>query len=73
MQGGTATDANRIQLIRKTNMKKLDELRQSNQQIPKQTVDDINAKLKRMMEIALAIKADAEKIVAGQKVTNANK
>jgi hypothetical protein len=50
-------------------MKKLDEPRQSNQQIPKQTVDDINAKLKRMMEIALAIKADAEKIVAGQKVT----
>lgn len=54
-------------------MKKLDELKQGNQQIPKETVDDINAKLKRMMEIAVAMKADSEKIVAAQEVTDANK
>lgn len=54
-------------------MKKLDELNQSNQQIPKETVDNVNAKLKRMMEIALSMKADAEKIKLEQKDTDANK
>jgi phosphate uptake regulator len=53
-------------------MKKLDELKQSNQQIPKETVNEINQALNKMRDIALAMRAEADKIIA-EKDTDANK